>query len=381
MPFFNIQDKTKKQMNITSGKYEKIIQVKGQQVHIDFLDAKYANIDGKQVPLDEEILSLMSNKIAGVLSQSHSRYVPIPERISILNEQKKEIKSNDYLTTEPRYTLDQIYLPSNVKKQITTVLTMEKHKVKLQQEWGLSTILKDGRAMVLNFYGAPGTGKSMTAEAIADYLGKKVMNVNYAQLESKYVGETPKNIQKCFLEATEHDAVLIFDEADSFLGKRLTHVNQSADYGVNVTRSVMLMELERFTGVVIFTTNLMSNYDDAFRRRILANIEFEKPDVSGRERIWESHLPNTLPLDKTISPKILSAKFEHITGADIKDIVLYASINCLERNEEILSLDDFNEAYTYVISRYQSAHRYSLNNEVITQEQYEIEMKQLEEGK
>ena len=60
------------------------------------------------------------------------------------------------------------------------------------------------------------------------------------------------------------------DEADSFLSKRLSNITQSADYGVNITRSVMLLELEKFDGIVIFTTNLLENYDEAFKRRILS---------------------------------------------------------------------------------------------------------------
>lgn len=80
----------------------------------------------------------------------------------------------------------------------------------------------------------------------------------------------------------------------------MINVTQSADYGVNVTRSVMLMELEKFTGVVIFTTNLITNYDQAFKRRILANIEFTLPDCKGREQIWKTHLPSSLPLKKEL---------------------------------------------------------------------------------
>lgn len=124
-------------------------------------------------------------------------------------------------------------------------------------------IFSRNRAVILNFYGKAGTGKSMTAEAVAKALNKKVYHINYFELESKYVGETPKNIRRAFECATRDDAVLIFDEADSFLGKRLSSVTQSADYGVNITRSVLLMELEKFSGVVVFTTNLISNYDEA----------------------------------------------------------------------------------------------------------------------
>ena len=102
--------------------------------------------------------------------------------------------------------------------------------------------------------------RDATMVAVAKELGKKVYRINYADLESKYVGDTPKNIRSVFATAAKDKAVLIFDEADSFLGKRLSSVTQSADYGVNIARSVMLMELEKYDGVVVFTTNLLENY-------------------------------------------------------------------------------------------------------------------------
>ena len=192
----------------------------------------------------------------------------------------------------------------------------------------------------------------MLAEAVAHELGKKVYVVNYAELESKYVGETPKNISKAFQKAKEDDAVLVFDEADSFLGKRLTNVNQSADYGVNITRSVMLIEIEKFDGVVIFTTNLVSNYDDAFRRRILASLEFTYPDESGREMIWTTHIPKQLPIEEDITAPLLAKRYEQITGADIKDILLYAAVLALQNQLEQITWEHFNQAYQFIKQRY-----------------------------
>lgn len=177
---------------------------------------------------------------------------------------------------------------------------------KLYKEWGLGKVFKQHRSIVLNFYGKPGTGKTMMAEAIAQYLGKKIYQVNYAELESKYVGETPKNIVEVFKQAQADGAVLVFDEADSFLGKRLTNVSQSPDYGVNITRSVMLMEIEKYEGVVVFTTNLMSNYDEAFKRRIFTNVEFRMPDAEARRRIWKTHIPPELPLTEDITCLVLA---------------------------------------------------------------------------
>lgn len=129
----------------------------------------------------------------------------------------------------------------------------------LLEEWDLKSIPRSGTRAVLNFYGPPGTGKSITAEGVAAHPAKPVMAVNYANLESKYVDGTPKNIRRTFAQAREKEAVLVFDEADLFLGRRLTNVTQAAGYGVNVTRSTMFMKIESFSGILIFTTNLIQN--------------------------------------------------------------------------------------------------------------------------
>ena len=323
-------------------------------------------------------------EIAQSIAKNHSKYNPIPKKVVISHSDIEEDSpvtndKEDFLNVyDPRWSLENVYIDEQSRKQIITALTIVKHKKKLFNEWGLKDTLNGGRGIVLNFWGPPGTGKSLSAEAIAHYLNKKVYSVNYAELESKYVGDTPKNIKKSFQRASENNAVLIFDEADSFLGKRLTNVSQSADYGVNITRSVMLLELEKFDGVVIFTTNLINNYDDAFKRRILANIEFKNPDQLGREAIWKVHLPNKLPLEDTVTFQQLAVKYQKTSGADIKDMVLYAATACLQREGEKLQLNDFDEAHQFVMSRYHSDANVKVTTEVISNEQYEEEVKALD---
>ena len=255
-------------------------------------------------------------------------------------------------TAFSRFCLEQIELPKDTKEQLAVTLSAINNRDRLNNEWGLADTHVTSRAIVLNFYGVPGTGKSMTAEAIADAMGKRFLYVNYSELESKYVGETPKNIKRVFAQAIESDAVLVFDEADSFLSKRLTNITQSADYGVNITRSVMLMELEKFSGVVVFTTNLIENYDAAFKRRIFASIEFLLPDEDARTNIWRMHIGKKLPLAEDVTVEILSVKYEGISGADIKDIVYYAAVFAMNEAREQVTLEDFDKANQYIMKRY-----------------------------
>ena len=300
--------------------------------------------------------------------------VPSPADDSSSAEDCGEVVS----VREPRWSFEDIYIEPEKVKTIERALLIAQHKDILFEQWKLGNGDASGRAIVLNFFGPPGTGKSMTGEAIARLLSKKVYSVNYSELESKYVGETPKNIVKIFKQASQNDAVIIFDEADSFLGKRLTNVSQSADYGVNITRSVMLMELEKFDGIVIFTTNLISNYDEAFKRRILASIEFSLPDVAARERIWEIYLNRGMSLEGGITAKVLAEKYPGISGADIKDILLFAAVSALQRNAEtiVITAHDFDDAYAVIKKRSEgsSPASFSIKHETISKEEYEAEM-------
>lgn len=362
--------------------YRQTIEIRNKQLTVEVENALYAPGKEGEEPklLDEPLVAQMIRGIAAAVTHNASSYNPVPHRIVISHAPEAEgaacpeeadrspkpaavVKGQEvssphqapsglWTVCTPRWTLDEVSLNADARSHIEAALVMIRHREKLFSEWGLEESHFDGRAVVLNFYGPPGTGKSMTAEALAGALGRQVLLVNYAELESKYVGETPKNIKSVFAAASGAGAVLVFDEADSFLGKRLTNVQQSSDYGVNLSRSVMLLELERFDGVVVFTTNLLQNYDDAFRRRILAQVAFGYPDESERVTIWERHLPRRLPLDTAVSPAVLAAVFDHMTGADIKDMVLYASALCLKEDGQAVGMSHFIQAAEYVASRY-----------------------------
>ncbi|MBQ3421585.1 MAG: AAA family ATPase, partial [Romboutsia sp.] len=300
--------------------------------------------------LDENHVDKLFSDINRACEVNSSRYNQSPKRILISaddalidnmmnkensGELKETVFKDEFMDMyEPHYTLDQVYIGEEEKKQILTVLNIKKHEEKMYKDWGFEETSIKNRSVVFNFFGEPGTGKSMAAEAVGKYLGKKIYSINYAELESKYVGQTPKNIKKAFEKASEDDAVLVFEEADSFLGKRLTDISQSADYGVNITRSVMLLELEKFEGVVIFTTNLLNNYDEAFKRRILASVEFKMPDEAGRKAIFDIHMPKKMPLEEGVNSEVLAKEFTDVSGADIKDIIFMAAVTALERCEK-----------------------------------------------
>lgn len=310
-----------------------------------------------------------------------------PTSVNSSTSETPEIARMEMFVPEtPTRSIDDLILPPNVRNRIETVLNRIRYHEVLYLEWNLKKIDPLGCRVAINMYGLPGTGKTFSAEAIAHYLSKPIIKVNYAEIESKYVGETPKNITAAFKKAKETGAVLFFDEADSILGKRLTSVTQSADHGVNVSRSVMLLELDKFDGVVIFATNLPGNYDSAFVRRILAHIEFELPDRASLERLWNYLLPVEVPIASDINSAWLALESEGLAGGDILNVVKLSASEAVARtgNERLVRQSDILEAIAQVRSSKEKVGSDSLGNgsrtkvvkeEVVTPEQLPLQVR------
>jgi ATP-dependent 26S proteasome regulatory subunit len=252
----------------------------------------------------------------------------------------------------PLRSLDDLVVSDVTIAQIRAMLAKVVNHKFLYEQWGLNTIDPHGGRTAINLYGPPGTGKSFCAEAIAHALAMPIIRVNYAEIESKFVGDTPKNIKAAFAKAKAVNALLFFDEADSILGKRLTNVTQSADHGVNVSRSVMLLELDSFQGVTIFATNLASNYDIAFVRRILGHIEMPLPDHNCRKRLWQYHIPDkmeTEPMDMRHLEQLAIAS-DGLSGGDILNCVVTAATTAVQRTgyERVVKMSDFLTAIEQV---------------------------------
>ena len=115
----------------------------------------------------------------------------------------KKLEETIYLPEDPKFSLEDIILPMSVKEKILDVAEYAQNSRTVFELWGLQETHKYSKRIGVNLYGAPGTGKTMAAHAIAKHLGRKILVVNYADIESKYVGETPKNIRKTFEAAKD----------------------------------------------------------------------------------------------------------------------------------------------------------------------------------
>lgn len=233
---------------------------------------------------------------------------------SVQGTAKKEIL---FIPREPRYKFEHLILPCDVLRQLDILECMIKKHSLVYDTWGMKDIEPYGGSIAFNLYGPSGTGKTMIVETIAAKFNKNIIDVNMAQLESKYVGETGKNIEAAFAAARQHDALLLFDEADAVLGRRLSEVKQSADSSVNTARAVMLKQLEAHCGIVGFATNFAHNYDTAFVRRILKHVHVPLPDFECRQKLWSKKIPPRVPGVGSLDFSLFATESDGFSGGDI----------------------------------------------------------------
>ena len=228
-------------------------------------------------------------------------------------------------TVTPVRTFADVILPAETRRTLDEALAQVRNHNLIFGRWGLGERHSTGLGLAFNFAGPPGTGKTICAEAIAHALGMKLLVVDYAEVESMWMGETPKNVAALFRSAAEQGAVLFFDEADAIATRRSMAAGLPQDRESNLTVNVLLRELDAFNGVVIFATNLAAHFDPAFERRIRTHVRFVMPGVEERERIWQVQVhPRKTPLGRDVDFKALAQKYE-AAGGDIKNAVLKAA--------------------------------------------------------
>src|SRR5205814_1263634 len=226
----------------------------------------------------------------------------------------------------PARTFNDVILPPATRRALDQVLVHVTSHDLIFNRWGLGERHPTGLALAFNFAGPPGTGKTICAEAIAHSLGRRLLLVRYAELESLWMGETPKNVAAIFRTAREEGAVLLFDEADAIASRRSTSVDYGFQRESNTVVSVLLQELEWYNGVVIFATNLAANFDAAFERRIRTHVLFEMPGEVEREQIWRVQMhPARTPLAADVDFRALAQRYE-VSGGDIRNAVLKAAL-------------------------------------------------------
>lgn len=255
----------------------------------DFIKQEYNKIDNKVLLT---ISMKLSRKQTGEEKKTANPQMELP-KYSKKNPDDMELAI--FYPEKPKYKLEDVILPdetiNRIKEAIATIESFDT----VYNKWNFRSKEPSAKTNIC-FFGAPGTGKTMCAHAIADNLGKQILIASYADIQSQYVGVGPKNLKAVFQVAEENNALLFFDEADSFLRKRTSDNSSSASMHYNSMTNEMMKHLEDFNGIVIFATNLTENTDEAFKTRLSFSIEFKEPDEQCRARIIKKMIPEQVPL-------------------------------------------------------------------------------------
>jgi AAA+ superfamily predicted ATPase len=224
---------------------------------------------------------------------------------------------------EPRARFTDLVLPDDAAEQLRQLTVRWRRRDRVLDDWGMGAGVTRGRGVTALFAGASGTGKTMSAEVIAGELGLDLYVIDLSTVVDKYIGETAKNLDRIFTEADRVNGVLLFDEADALFGKR-SGVSDAKDRHANVEVAYLLQRMESFDGVAILTTNLASNLDEAFIRRLDAIIDFPAPDEVQRELLWRAKLRPQLPQADGLDLTFLAQRFR-MSGAEIQNAVVTAA--------------------------------------------------------
>ncbi|RKG57573.1 ATP-binding protein [Corallococcus sp. AB011P] len=189
-----------------------------------------------------------------------------------------------------RAVFDDLVVPPHLRDTLVDIVGFYRAAPRVRAEMGLSGASPLGRGLSCLFSGSPGTGKTFAAQCLASALGLNLYRIDLSQVVSKYIGETEKALSRVFEEAEAGHGILLFDEADALFGKR-SEVKDAHDRYANVEVAYLLQRMESFEGISILTTNLRSNMDTAFLRRLRFVLEFPMPDASMRTSLWQRSLP------------------------------------------------------------------------------------------
>jgi hypothetical protein len=223
-------------------------------------------------------------------------------------------------------------------------------QVRVLHDWGFCNVggVRGVRALLA---GPPGTGKTLAAEITAAELGLDLLVVDLSALVSKWIGETEKNLAEVFDAAEHSQAVLFFDEADAIFGRR-TDANDAQARWANLETAYLLSRIDTYTGLVLLASNLRTNIDQAFVRRLDVIVEFDEPGRAQREALWRAHLPTRAPLAADVDVAQL-AELYPLTGGLIRNAVLAAAFQAAGRG----ALIDQRALMNAVNREYQKAGR------------------------
>lgn len=218
--------------------------------------------------------------------------------------------------------LDDVVAVPAVRRALRAVVDRARHRERVLDDWGLGDVVRTRRGTTALLTGPPGTGKTMSARAVAGELGRPLWVVDLSTVLDKYIGETEKRLERVFDAVDRASGVLLVDEADALFGKRGA-VSDARDRFANSGVSYLLQRMEVFTGTLLLTTNMQGNLDEAFLRRLDEVIVLDLPDAHERRLLWQRHLVPGLPLGEAVDLDVLASL--PLTGGDVRNSVVSAA--------------------------------------------------------
>jgi hypothetical protein len=252
-----------------------------------------------------------------------------------------EHRAAQFKPVQPRAGFELLVIPTETRERLLSAAATVSVAHTVFEDWNLKSI-EPSPLSAINFYGPPGTGKTLAAHAVASHLGRPLLVAKTSQLESKYHGDSAKNVEALFVAARDSEAVLFLDEADSLLSRRILTPTQGAEHALNAMRSELLLSLDSHTGVVIFATNLVDAYDEAFNSRVV-HVRFDLPSEEARAEIWHRHLPKELPLSDDVDVAAL-ARTSGVSGRDIKRAIVGAAVSVARAGRSAVAQADLLDA-------------------------------------
>lgn len=273
--------------------------------------------------------------------------------INFESKQSKKIKLENVVKEqdifeliEPNTDINDIIIPEQTKELLENILKQQDKKVLERLNlWGIRTS-KNIEAKII-FYGPAGTGKTMSALSMAKSMKKAVLSFDCSKILSKWVGESEQNVRRIFdtykniSNTCKQSPILLLNEADQFLSTRVQS-SSGSDKMHNQMQNIFLEQIERFSGVIIATTNFLESLDTAFSRRFDYKIEFKKPDFKDRLKMWKKFLPKNAEFEKDFDENIL-ANYE-LSGAQILLIVKNTALKAAISKNGIFTMKDFLES-------------------------------------
>lgn len=279
--------------------------------------------------------------------------------LQLVDEQKHtkvEIENNGFFElVKPSVSLDNVVLAPAESEKINIVFQiLQGNAYQRLKEWNIkgynmiqhSTSCTKNKCQSINmlFYGPPGTGKTLAAHALAHKLDKEILTFDCSKILDMWLGNSEKNTRKIFdkykeiTKGMKNQPVLLLNEADQFLHKRLTNSSRSVDHMYNQIQNIFLEQMEKFEGLLIATTNLAENLDTAFSRRFYQKIEFRRPGPEERLKLWRIHLPEKAPLAEDVNIKLLANSYP-FSGGQIAMVVRNASVKAAIKADKIYQAD------------------------------------------